>query len=123
MPHTTRPAQLTSISLHSHASLPRPLCAALSFLAAQTSSLPSHVASVRSSIASTQWGSWIRSKGSVDSTSEQQDQLSPQEAREVEQATAFLKELEADYQRFVADMNKRRQSEAEMAEIDESRKS
>ena len=50
------------------------------------------------------------------------EELSPQESVEVEQAAAFLKELEVDYQRTVADMRKRRQARAEVAEIDKARK-
>ena len=67
-------------------------------------------------------GSWIRSKSSASDAQKGDGELSPQETKEVEQAVDFLKQLEAEYQQFVADSEKRRQSQAEVAGIDRSRK-
>ena len=75
---------------------------------------------MRSSIAGTQLGRWIRSRSSVSDA--EQGQLTPQETKEVEQAVDFLKQLEVEYQQFVADAQKRRQAQAEVADIERSRK-
>ena len=117
MTHTARP---TAPTHYCCICLTLSVSAWVSLLGAQTSSLPAQVAGMRSSIARTQLGSWIRSKGQVSNS--EQGELSPQETKEVEQAVDFLKELEADYQRFVADVQKRRQAKAEVAEIDKSQK-
>ena len=54
---------------------------------------------MRSSVASTEWGGWVRSQ----SEQKAAEPLSEEDQKEVQQAQAFFSELELEYQQLLAE--------------------